>query len=127
MQTFLLTFHVFLAFGMVALILMQHGKGADAGAAFGGGGGGGSSSVFGARGSANFLSRATAVLAILFFSTSLSLAYFASQKPNEKGLMEQQVISIPSGSSAKQQEVKKSESLQEVEKNKNLTTDDIPN
>ena len=65
------------AIGMVALILMQHGKGADAGAAFGGGGGG-SASLFGASGSANFLSRSTAVLAALFLATTLGLAYFGN-------------------------------------------------
>ena len=62
---------------MVGLILMQHGKGADAGAAFGGGGGG-SASLFGASGSANFLSRSTAVLAALFLATTLGLAYFGN-------------------------------------------------
>lgn len=67
------------AIGMVGLILIQHGKGADAGAAFGGGGGGGgSASLFGASGSANFLSRSTAVLAALFLSATLGLAYFGN-------------------------------------------------
>lgn len=65
------------AIGMIALILVQHGKGADAGAAFGGGGGG-SASLFGASGSANFLSRTTAVLAALFLVTTLGLAYFGN-------------------------------------------------
>ena len=65
------------AIGMIGLILMQHGKGADAGAAFGGGGGG-SASLFGASGSANFLSRTTAVLAALFLVTTLGLAYFGN-------------------------------------------------
>jgi preprotein translocase subunit SecG len=65
---------------MVGLILIQHGKGADAGAAFGGGGGGGggSASLFGASGSANFLSRTTAVLAAIFLGTTLGLAYFGN-------------------------------------------------
>jgi preprotein translocase subunit SecG len=62
---------------MVGLILMQHGKGADAGAAFGGGGGG-SASLFGASGSANFLSRMTAVLAAVFLASTLGLAYFGN-------------------------------------------------
>lgn len=65
------------AIGMIGLILIQHGKGADAGAAFGGGGGG-SASLFGASGSANFLSRTTAVLAALFLTTTLGLAYFGN-------------------------------------------------
>ncbi len=65
------------AVGMVGLILMQHGKGADAGAAFGGGAG--SASLFGATGSANFLSRSTAVLATVFLTTTLALAYLGNQ------------------------------------------------
>ena len=65
------------AIAMIVLILMQHGKGADAGAAFGGGGGG-SASLFGASGSANFLSRTTAVLAAVFLASTLGLAYFGN-------------------------------------------------
>jgi len=71
----LLVFHVLIAIAIIALILLQQGKGADAGAAFGSGASG---TVFGARGSASFLSRATAILAALFFVTSLTLAYLAS-------------------------------------------------
>lgn len=73
--TVLLLAHVILALVLIALILLQHGKGADAGAAFGSGA---SSTVFGAQGSASFLSRATKWLAILFFITSGSLAWLAS-------------------------------------------------
>ena len=69
-----LSIHVIVGLGVIGLVLMQHGKGADAGAAFGGGASG---SVFGASGSANFLSRTTAVLATLFFITSLTLSYLA--------------------------------------------------
>lgn len=72
MHTILLTIHVLLAVALVGLVLIQHGKGADAGAAFGSGASG---TVFGARGSGNFLSRSTAVLATLFFVTSLALGY----------------------------------------------------
>jgi len=85
MQIVLNVFHLFLAIGLVGLVLIQHGKGADAGAAFGSGA---SATVFGARGSGNFLSRTTAVLAALFFLTSMALAYFASQVDGPKGLME---------------------------------------
>jgi preprotein translocase subunit SecG len=85
MQTILTVFHLFLAIGLVGLVLMQHGRGADAGAAFGSGA---SATVFGARGSSSFLSRATAVLAALFFLTSMAMAYFASLKDEAKGLME---------------------------------------
>ncbi|MCL2644787.1 MAG: preprotein translocase subunit SecG [Betaproteobacteria bacterium] len=70
--------HVLAGLAMIGLILMQHGKGADMGAAFGSGASG---SLFGSSGSANFLSRTTAALATVFFITSLSLAYLASQAP----------------------------------------------
>ena len=69
--------HVLTALGLVGLILIQHGKGADAGASFGGGS---SQTVFGSAGSANFLTRATAVLAAVFFVTSLGLAWYAREQ-----------------------------------------------
>jgi len=86
MQTILIVAHLFIALGLVGLVLMQHGKGADAGAAFGGGA---SSSVFGSRGSGSFLSRATALLATAFFVTSLTMAWYAMQSTEQKGLMEE--------------------------------------
>src|SRR5687767_15893302 len=73
----LIVTHVVIALAIIGLVLLQHGKGADMGSGFGGGA---SSSLFGATGSANFLSRATAVLATLFFLTSLGLAYIATNK-----------------------------------------------
>lgn len=76
----ILIIHVLLALSLVALILMQHGKGADAGAAFGSGSSG---SVFGARGANSFLYKLTASIAACFFLTSLTLAYLAT---NEKGI-----------------------------------------
>jgi preprotein translocase subunit SecG len=84
MDTIILFIHITISVLLVGLILIQHGKGADAGAAAlggggGGGGGGASSSLFGSQGSASFLSRSSAVLAMLFFITSLSLAYFANK------------------------------------------------
>ncbi len=78
----IVTVHVVAALGIVGLVLLQHGKGADMGAAFGSGASG---SLFGASGSANFLSRATAVLAVVFFVTSLSLTYLATHKPASAG------------------------------------------
>jgi preprotein translocase subunit SecG len=71
MYQVIIVVHVLLGLGVVGLVLMQQGKGADAGAAFGSGASG---SVFGAQGAASFLSRATAILATLFFTTSLGLA-----------------------------------------------------
>ena len=74
--------HVLIALAIIGLVLLQHGKGADMGSGFGGGA---SSSLFGATGSANFLSRTTAVLATLFFLSSLGLAYMATSRPKEGG------------------------------------------
>ncbi|NHC02879.1 preprotein translocase subunit SecG [Acinetobacter sp. 187] len=80
MQTFVLVVHIILAVLMIVLILVQHGKGADAGASFGGGG---AATVFGASGSANFLTRVTAILTALFFITSISLAVFAKKQTSD--------------------------------------------
>jgi preprotein translocase subunit SecG len=79
---FLIVVHVMVALAIIGLVLLQHGKGADMGSGFGGGASG---SLFGATGSANFLSRATAVLATVFFVLSLALAYVATKKPVESG------------------------------------------
>jgi len=81
--------HILSAIGVIGLVLVQHGKGADMGAAFGSGASG---SLFGATGSANFLSRTTAVLAAVFFITSLTLAYIASNKPRTTGSVMQDVV-----------------------------------
>ncbi len=81
--------HILAALGVIGLVLVQHGKGADMGAAFGSGASG---SLFGATGSANFLSRTTAVLAVVFFLTSLSLAYIASNKPKTSGSVMQDTV-----------------------------------
>lgn len=74
MQTVIVVIHVIVAIAIVGLVLLQQGKGADAGASFGAGA---SQTVFGASGSGNFLVRATTVAALIFFVTSLSLAIFA--------------------------------------------------
>jgi preprotein translocase subunit SecG len=76
-QKAVLITHTLIALGIIALVLLQRGKGADAGAAFGAGASG---TVFGARGSGSFFSRATAVLATAFFASSLTLAYLSSQR-----------------------------------------------
>jgi preprotein translocase subunit SecG len=90
METLLLVLHVVAALAIIGLVLLQHGKGADMGAAFGGGASG---SVFGATGSANFLSRATAILATIFFLTSMGLTWFYAHKGNAKGVMATQPAS----------------------------------
>ncbi len=79
MDSIILVVHIVVSLSLVGLILIQHGKGADAGAAALGGGGGASSSVFGSQGSTSFLSRSSAVLATVFFITSLTLAYFSGK------------------------------------------------
>lgn len=80
MQTLVLVLHIVAAVGIVVLVLLQHGKGADMGAAFGSGSAG---SLFGSAGAANFLSRTTAILAAVFFATSLGLTYFSA--PTKSG------------------------------------------
>ncbi|MFV1997015.1 MAG: preprotein translocase subunit SecG [Acidiferrobacterales bacterium] len=82
------------SFSLIGLILLQRGKGADAGAAFGGGGAGGSETLFGSQGSANFLSRLTAGLAIVFFAVTMALA-FLSAKRVEPGSATQSVTEQP--------------------------------
>ena len=91
MFSVVLTVHILAALGVIGLVLVQHGKGADMGAAFGSGASG---SLFGATGSANFLSRATSVLAAIFFVTSLSLAYIASNKPKTTGSVMQDAVKL---------------------------------
>src|SRR6266481_3029931 len=80
--TLILVVDVIVALCIIGLVLLQHGKGADVGAAFGSGASG---SLFGASGSANFLSRTTAILAVVFFVTTFVLAYLASHRPRAEG------------------------------------------
>ena len=85
-----LIIHVLMAIGIVGLILIQQGKGADAGASFGGGA---SQTVFGVQGSGNALTRWTSIIAAIFFVTSLALAYFAKQKSQ---ITDEMIIDVPS-------------------------------
>jgi preprotein translocase subunit SecG len=85
-ETALLGVHVLVAIALVGFVLLQHGKGADMGAAFGSGSSG---SLFGAAGSANFLSRTTAILATVFFLSSLGLTYFGSMRSGPKDIMKE--------------------------------------
>lgn len=82
METLVVVVHVVIAIALVGLVLIQQGKGADAGAAFGGGA---SQTVFGSQGSGSFLTRFTTILAIVFFVTSFSLAVFAKQRAEVAG------------------------------------------
>ena len=81
----IIVIHILLGIGIIGLVLMQQGKGADAGAAFGSGASG---SVFGAQGSASFLSRSTAIFATLFFITSLGLAFLSGYQIKKTDIMD---------------------------------------
>lgn len=85
MEQIVLMVHILTALSLVGLILIQHGKGAEAGASFGSGA---SQTVFGSQGSGSFLTRATAILATVFFITSLTLGYFSSNSTKPKSIDE---------------------------------------
>ncbi len=89
MESTLLVLHVLVAAAICGFVLLQHGKGADMGAAFGSGSSG---SLFGAAGSANFLSRTTAILAAVFFLSSLGLTWFATTRVTTRGVVPQGVM-----------------------------------
>jgi preprotein translocase subunit SecG len=94
LETVVVVFHLLGAIGVVALVLLQQGKGADAGASFGSGA---SATVFGSQGSSTFLSRVTAILATAFFLTSLGLAFFAKEKADaltQVGLPDPAVLEV---------------------------------
>jgi len=88
-QSIVLVLHVLVAIAVIGFVLLQHGKGADMGAAFGGGSSG---SLFGSAGSANFLSRTTAILATVFFLTSIALTWFGSREGTPQGVMDKGVM-----------------------------------
>ena len=101
-QKIVLIIHTLIALGIIALVLLQRGKGADAGAAFGAGASG---TVFGARGSGSFFSRATAVLATAFFASSLTLAYLSSQRGGDEETLLEGVSAIETEQAAPEEEV----------------------
>jgi preprotein translocase subunit SecG len=93
LRGFILAVHVLLAFMIIGLVLLQRGKGAEAGAGFGSGASG---TVFGARGTSTLFSKLTAVFAALFFVTSLSLAYLGTRTPGESNsVLERAVLTAP--------------------------------
>jgi len=94
MYQVLIVFHVIVAVAIIGLVLLQQGRGADAGAGFGGGA---SNTVFGARGTASFLSRTTAIMAALFFTTSILLAYLGARQDNKAP----DILDVPAADSAK--------------------------
>jgi preprotein translocase subunit SecG len=91
METLVWVVHIIVALGVIALVLLQHGKGADMGAAFGSGSAG---SLFGSTGSANFLSRSTGILATLFFLSSLGLAYFGLQQHKPSSVIDRAAVPV---------------------------------
>jgi preprotein translocase subunit SecG len=99
LQTVLLVVHILVAISLIAIILLQQGRGAAAGAAFGGGASG---TVFGAQGSASFLSRTTSILALVFFGNCLLLAYLATQQaaPVSIGQQLEQQVNKPTSQPA---------------------------
>ena len=91
MENIITVVHVLAAASLIGLILLQHGKGADMGAAFGSGASG---SLFGVSGSSNFLSRATSISVLVFFVTSLALAYIASHKSSASSVIQAPVATV---------------------------------
>lgn len=94
-----LTLHIIVGISVIVFVLLQHGKGADVGASFGGGASG---SLFGATGASSFLSRTTAILATVFFITSLTLTYLASNRPAASGSVMESVSADQSAPAAVQ-------------------------
>ena len=92
MHTIVLVIHVLAALGVIGLVLLQHGKGADMGAAFGSGASG---SLFGVTGASNFLSRSTAILVAVFFTTSITLAYLGSHRSGSSVVLEKAKVAVP--------------------------------
>jgi len=113
MENLIIIVHVLASLGVIGLVLIQHGKGADAGAAFGGGNSG---SMFGVQGSSNFLTRLTAVCVTVFFCTSIALALVASNKHGTKSEVEQSIGNLQS-----------SDVSEQVESEEPLGAQDIPN
>src|SRR6059036_398530 len=99
LESALLVVHLIVAVSLCGLVLLQHGKGADMGAAFGSGSSG---SLFGAAGSANFLSRTTAILATVFFLSSLGLTYFGATRSGPTDIMKQGVTETAPAPAAKE-------------------------
>jgi preprotein translocase subunit SecG len=114
MENLIIIIHVIASLGVIGLVLIQHGKGADAGAAFGGGSSG---SMFGVQGSSNFLSRLTAICVTVFFCTSIALALVASNKHGNSSVVELPTSNLQTAESVDQ----------DIELNKQVGAQDIPN
>lgn len=127
-QTIVLIAHTIIALLIIVLVLLQRGKGADAGAAFGSGSSG---TVFGARGSSNFFSRATAIMATVFFASSLGLAYLSSQQAGTTdSLLENappvEAVEEPAGAPAADDLPELGEAVEAVEETVNDVAAELP-
>ena len=105
MHMFVVTLHVLLCLFLILIILLQPGKGGDVGAAFGGGS---SSSMFGPRGPANLLQRATTIVAVMFMGTSITLAYFSSQKMLSNANVDDELLRL------QQEQIERANQVEEV-------------
>ena len=126
MQTTVLIIHTLIALGITILVLVQRGKGAEAGAAFGAGASG---TVFGSRGSTNFFSRTTAILALGFFVSSLTLAWISSKSTTTPDSLLENIPAAEVGKPAQQQEsiaVKVPELLDSGNNSLDLVESDVP-
>jgi preprotein translocase subunit SecG len=112
METLVMAVHVLASIGVIGLVLLQHGKGADMGAAFGSGASG---SLFGVSGSSNFLSRATSILVAIFFVTSLALAYLSGNRGEGSSVIKNAVQTTAPATKA-----------QEAPKSAETTAEDVP-
>lgn len=109
MENLVLVVHVLASLGVIGLVLLQHGKGADMGAAFGSGASG---SLFGVSGSSNFMSRATAIFVTIFFATSMGLAYLSSHRGEQSSVINLQnnAVTTPAPDQKSNETVKPAES-----------------
>lgn len=125
-ENLLLIVHLVAAVGLVVLVLLQQGKGAQAGAAFGGGGS--SQSLFGARGSANFLTHTTSVFAMVFFVTTLSLAYLYAHRSGASSVVSDGSITeqVDQAAKAPVSDVPMVPATTEENTNKSSDTPDVP-
>lgn len=121
MENLVTIIHVLAAAGVIGLVLLQHGKGADMGAAFGSGASG---SLFGVSGSSNFMSKATAICVTIFFATSLTLAYMASHRTGNGSVVKVQEVK---SEAAKTAETKPAETAPAETAPAGNVAKDIPN
>ena len=124
MENLITVIHVLAAAGVIGLVLLQHGKGADMGAAFGSGASG---SLFGVSGSSNFMSKATAACVVVFFATSLTLAYMASNRTSSGSVVKGAIKSQSAATEVVPAETKTTNTQSDSPTPAGSTAKDIPN